>query len=119
MDPGVQLTHDQCPKTDDEKEEMKGVAYAQAVGSLMYLAISTRPDIAYAVGVLSRYSNNPGPNHWLAVKHLMRYLKGTMLEIVCCSMLLVLCYFISLLLYYYLRYRVYACITLFYFASPS
>ena len=43
----------------------------------------------------------------------------TLLEIVCCSMLLVFRYFISLFLYYYLRYRVYTCITLFYFASSS
>ena len=46
--------------------------------TLMYLAIATRPDIAYAVGVLSRFSSNPGMAHWKAVKHLMRYLKGTM-----------------------------------------
>ena len=44
----------------------------------MYLAIGTRPDISYAVGVLSRFSSNPGMAHWKAVKHLMRYLKGTM-----------------------------------------
>ena len=44
----------------------------------MYLAISTCPDIAYAVGVLSRFSSNPGKEHWAAVKHLFRYLKGTL-----------------------------------------
>ena len=57
---------------------MRTIPYIHAVGSLMYLAISTRPDIAYTVGVLSRFSSNPGPPHWLAVKHLFRYLKGTL-----------------------------------------
>lgn len=57
---------------------MKGKPYREAVGSMMYLAISTRPDIAYAVGVLSRFSSNPGLSHWKAVKHLMRYLNATM-----------------------------------------
>jgi len=57
---------------------MRSFPYREAVGSLMYLAICTRPDIAYAVGVLSRFSNDPGMAHWKAVKHLMRYLRGTM-----------------------------------------
>jgi len=56
---------------------MRSVPYLQAVGSLMYLAVSTRPDIAYSVGVLARFNQNPGPLHWKAVKHLFRYLKGT------------------------------------------
>ena len=44
----------------------------------MYLAISTRPDISYSVGVLSRFSANPALQHWAAVKHLFQYLKGTL-----------------------------------------
>jgi hypothetical protein len=67
-----------CPSTPDEVEEMRSAPYIHAVGSLLYLAISTRPDIAYAVGVLARYNSNPGKAHWLAVKHLFRYLKGTL-----------------------------------------
>lgn len=43
-----------------------------------YLATMTRPDISYAVGYLGRFSSNPGPRHWAALKHLLRYLKGTM-----------------------------------------
>ena len=43
----------------------------------MYLAVATRPDIAYAVGVLARFSANPGAAHWKAAKHLCRYLQGT------------------------------------------
>ena len=41
------------------------------------LATSTRPDISYAVGVLACFNKNPGIDHWKAVKHLFRYLKGS------------------------------------------
>jgi len=77
MDPGVSLSTEHSPKTSEEQEQMRFVPYSHAVGSLMYLAIATRPDIAYAVGVLGRYSSNPGLEHWKAVKHLFRYIKGT------------------------------------------
>ena len=43
----------------------------------MYLSVCTRPDIAYAVGTLARYSSKPGRSHWTAVKRVLRYLKGT------------------------------------------
>ena len=78
MLPGVRLSKDDCPQTDEERMEMQLIPYREAVGSLMYLAIGTRPDIAHSVGVLSRFSSNPGKRHWDAVKHLMRYLKKTM-----------------------------------------
>ena len=66
------------PSTPLEKEEMRRVPYLNAIGALNYLTICTRPDISYAVGCLARYSGDPGPAHWTAVKHVMRYLKGTM-----------------------------------------
>jgi hypothetical protein len=53
MDPGARLTAEQAPSTPEDIEFMKSVPYIHAVGSLMYLAIATRPDIAYAVGVLA------------------------------------------------------------------
>ena len=56
---------------------MATVPYINAVGALMYLAVCTRPDIAYTVSSLARFNSNPGPKHWQAVKHLFRYLKGT------------------------------------------
>jgi transposase InsO family protein len=77
MDPGVCLSLEQSPKTIAEKMEMEKVPYMNAVGSLMYLATTTRPDIAYTAGVLARFCSNPGIAHWKAVKHLLRYLKGT------------------------------------------
>lgn len=77
MDPGVKLSMDHCPKTDEDWEYMKDKPYAQLVGTLMYLAIATRPDIAKAVSVLSRFSAKPGKMHWLAAVHLCRYLTKT------------------------------------------
>ncbi|KAL0555831.1 hypothetical protein IC582_004332 [Cucumis melo] len=50
--------------------------YAKIIGSVMYLINYTRPDIAYAVSRLSRYTHNPDIYHWDALRHLLRYLKG-------------------------------------------
>ena len=44
----------------------------------MYAMTSTHPDIAYAVGKLSRFTYNPGAQHWQAVQRVFKYLKGTM-----------------------------------------
>ena len=51
--------------------------YRMAVGSLIWLMIGTRPDIAFAVGKLSKFCENPRQSHWNAVKHLLRYVKYT------------------------------------------
>ena len=56
---------------------MRRVPYASAVGSLMYAMLCTRPDICYAVGIVSRYQSNPGKEHWIAVKHILKYLRRT------------------------------------------
>ena len=71
------LSKEQSPKTAEEREHMELVPYASAVGSFMYAMVCTRPDIAQAVGVVSRYMANPGKEHWEVVKWLFRYLKGT------------------------------------------
>ena len=76
LSPGSELS-DIVPSLE-EQAEMKSVPYLSAVGALQYLATMTRPDIAYAVSYLGRFNHNPAPAHWLAVKHLLRYLKGTM-----------------------------------------
>ena len=71
------LSLEMCPKTQKEIDQMRKVPYANAVGSLMYAMMCTRPDICYAVGMVSRYQSNPGQGHWKAVKRVLRYLKGT------------------------------------------
>lgn len=55
----------------------ENIPYREAVGSLLYLAGATRPDISYAVNILSRHQINPTENEWQMVKRVFRYLKGT------------------------------------------
>ncbi|GKE84265.1 hypothetical protein Tco_1558007 [Tanacetum coccineum] len=66
-----------CLVRDCDVERMSKVPYANADGSLMYLMVCTRPDIAYAISIVSRYLANPGKNHWEAVKWILKYLRGT------------------------------------------
>ena len=65
---GVQLTQANCPSTDEEREDMTNVPYASLIGALMYAAIGTGPDIAFAVGALSRFLSNPRRRHWNEAK---------------------------------------------------
>nr|ABA98362.2 retrotransposon protein, putative, Ty1-copia subclass [Oryza sativa Japonica Group] len=55
-----------------------GYSDCKIIGSLMYLASATRPDISFAVSKLSRFVLNPGDDHWHALERVMRYLKRTM-----------------------------------------
>ena len=71
------LSSSMSPSSEAERIEMSRVPYASAVGSLMYAMICTRPDIAQAVGVVSRFMANPGREHWNTVKRILRYVKGT------------------------------------------
>ncbi|XP_072074399.1 secreted RxLR effector protein 161-like [Arachis hypogaea] len=66
-----------CPSSEAERMEMSRVPYASAVGSLMYAMICTRPDIAQAIVVVSRFMVDPGKEHWNVVKRILRYIKGT------------------------------------------
>ena len=64
----LKLSKHMCPTKKEEKEGMTKVPYTSAVGSLMYVMVCTRPDIAHALGVVSRFLENPGKEHWKAVK---------------------------------------------------
>jgi hypothetical protein len=66
-------------RPQEEGEEILGpeVPYLSAIGALMYLANSTRPDIAFAVNLLARHSAKPTQRHWTGVKNIFRYLNGT------------------------------------------
>ena len=65
------------PKRPDEEALGPDMPYLSAIGALMYLASHTRPDISFAVSLLSRFGSCPTLRHWNGVKHLFRYLKGT------------------------------------------
>jgi hypothetical protein len=66
------------PKSAEERQLMVGNDYLGLLGSLMYGMLGTRPDLAFAVGVGSRFSSNPGIEHWNALMHVLRYIKGTL-----------------------------------------
>ena len=66
-----------APIPTDVAEWFERTPYRPLVGSLMYLAIATRPDIAYAVGRLSSFVDCYRPEHWEAAIRVLRYLKGT------------------------------------------
>jgi hypothetical protein len=71
------LTTKDCTTTAEERAEMEKVPYRQLTGALQHLATHTRPDISFEVATLSRFNNNPGKIHWLAMKQLLRFLKHT------------------------------------------
>ena len=62
---------------------MQAIPYASGCGSLMYVMVSTRPDIAYGIGVVRRFMSQPGQSHWAAIKSILRYLKGTQEKNIC------------------------------------
>ena len=77
MIPGAIYSKANSPSNPEEATHMQRTPYRQAIGSLMYAAIATRPDIAFSVSILSRFLNNPGDAHWQAIKRIFRYLKST------------------------------------------
>ena len=56
---------------------MREIPYAFTVGSLMYVMLCTRPDICFAVGMVSRYQSDLDEEHWTTVKHIFKYLRRT------------------------------------------
>uniref|UniRef100_A0A2N9ISW3 Reverse transcriptase Ty1/copia-type domain-containing protein n=1 Tax=Fagus sylvatica TaxID=28930 RepID=A0A2N9ISW3_FAGSY len=64
--------------TKNKGNDISQLEYSQIIGSLMYIMNCTRPDIAYSVNKLSRYTSNPGEDHWKAIVRVLRYLKYTL-----------------------------------------
>jgi hypothetical protein len=77
MVPGIVYSKDDSPSSPQEAARMEKAPYREAIGSLMYASIATRPDISFAVATLSQFLDNPGEIHWEAVKRIIRYLSGT------------------------------------------
>ena len=74
---GKHLSKSMCPRTQEEKERMSRIPYASAIGSIMYAMLCTRPDVAFAVSVTSRFQSMYGEEHWVAVKNILKYLRRT------------------------------------------
>ena len=74
---GLCLSHADLPQTDEDHTVMADVPYGNAIGTLLYLATLTRPDILFTVTTLCCFIANPGLKHWNMVKHLLCYLQGT------------------------------------------
>ena len=70
VEPNLKLTK------DHEGKKVNSTLYKQMVGSLMYLT-ATRPDIMYAVSLISRFMESPTKFHLIAAKRILRYIKGT------------------------------------------
>ena len=67
---------EQAPSTTAEFAAMRNMLYREAVGTLNWAALTMCPDIAYAIATVARFSTNPGPTHWEAVKQIFHYLAG-------------------------------------------
>ncbi|KAL0345717.1 UNVERIFIED_CONTAM: Retrovirus-related Pol polyprotein from transposon TNT 1-94 [Sesamum radiatum] len=74
---GVTLSKKQSPKTDEELRKMFDIPYASVVSSMQYAVQWTRPDVAFAFSVTSRYQACAGEAHWTAVKTILKYLRRT------------------------------------------
>ena len=80
MEPNAQLTTQQSPSTLNQTTRMQGVSYSEAIGSILWPAVIAHPDVAYVVGILSQFIQNPRTVHWEGVKQVINYL-GTMREL--------------------------------------
>lgn len=66
-----------CPSTDSEYKDMQKLPYRNILGCISYVANRTRPDLSYAVNILSQFQENPGLKHWNALLKLLGYLQYT------------------------------------------
>ncbi|GJX24856.1 retrotransposon protein, putative, ty1-copia subclass [Tanacetum coccineum] len=77
MQERLDLNKTQGASTPEQVKRMQNVHYASVVGSIMYAVRCTRPDVAFAQNLTSRFQQNPREPHWTAVKTILKYLKNT------------------------------------------
>ncbi|GJZ18333.1 retrotransposon protein, putative, ty1-copia subclass [Tanacetum coccineum] len=77
MQEKLKLSKSQGASTPAEIWRIQNIPYALAVGSIMYAVRCTRPDVAFAQNITSRFQQNPGDEHWTAVKNILKYLRNT------------------------------------------
>ena len=75
---GLTLDNNMSPKTDSERKDMKDKPYRSVLGSVMWGQLATRPDLSFAVSLLARFQVNPGLEHWIALMHVMGYIRNTL-----------------------------------------
>ncbi|GKB57583.1 retrotransposon protein, putative, ty1-copia subclass, partial [Tanacetum coccineum] len=73
----LDLNKTQGASTPEEVKRMKNVPYASAMGSIIYVVRCTRPDVAFAQNITSRFQQNPGESHWTVMKNILKYLENT------------------------------------------
>jgi hypothetical protein len=76
MEKGAVFMHDQCPRTEGEREEMRSRPYVKAIGKIMYPCLVSFPQLSFAVRTLSQFMQTPRKVHWEGIKRVLRYLKG-------------------------------------------
>ncbi|KAL0292443.1 UNVERIFIED_CONTAM: Retrovirus-related Pol polyprotein from transposon TNT 1-94 [Sesamum angustifolium] len=74
---GIKLSKKQSSKTDEEHKKFLDISYCSAIRSIQYVIQCTRPDVAYALSVTSRYQACAGDAHWSTVKTILKYLRRT------------------------------------------
>ena len=77
MDQNAQFSIQQCPSSLNQTARIKGILYAEAIGSILWPTVVSRLDTAFVVGVLLQFIQNPGPTHWDTVKRVISYLGST------------------------------------------
>jgi len=77
IESNLKISKDMCPQIEGERHEMVKRLYRELVGGLIYLANVTQPDIAFTASILSCFCSNPGYEHWLIAKRVLKYLKAT------------------------------------------
>ena len=63
MSQGIHLSKRMSPKTLKERNKMSSISYTSVIGSIIYAMLCTRPDVAYALGIVSRFQTDPGEDH--------------------------------------------------------
>lgn len=74
----IKLSKQQEPTKEADVEYMMIIPCSSAMWSIMYAMVCTKPDVAFGIGVVSRYMGNIGKSHWEVVKWILKYLNGTM-----------------------------------------
>src|SRR3989337_531146 len=77
---GVKSSKTQSPTTAEDRERMKVILYASAIGSIKYAMLCTRPIVYLAMSLARGYNSDPGVDHWTAVKIILRELRKYFLD---------------------------------------